>query len=158
DRLLGPPAIDDAPFLAHDRHELAVDDTGLSPTRRLHERGPRGVQASRDTSDGAHRTSRGTTNARVSGIRDHGAKSVGEPMVPPRSPLLLRRDSETRTWPPGRQSRPPAAHRNANATRSYIPRHHQRARLRDSRPRRHLDNGADRPSTRARTHLAQAFP
>ena len=35
--------------------------------------------------------------------------SVGEPMVPPRAPLLLGSARVDVAWPPGRQSRPPAA-------------------------------------------------
>src|SRR5581483_747602 len=69
DRLLGPPAVEDAPFLAHQR-DLPVVDLPRRPVEaRLDAGDPRLAQSSR-----------GTSSARASGI------SAGEPMVPPRAP------------------------------------------------------------------------
>ena len=41
---------------------------------------------------------------------------VGEPLVPPRAPSFWLRDPFTHDWPPGRQSRPPAANDISAAT------------------------------------------
>src|SRR4051812_5074707 len=60
--LVGPPAVDDAPLLAQQRDALAVDAARDAVRVLLDERGPRLVQSSR-----------GTSSARVSGMRDHGA-------------------------------------------------------------------------------------
>src|SRR5215211_6444584 len=65
DRLLRPPAVDDAPLLAQKRDRLTVDEPRHARTRRDDERGSRLVQSSR-----------GTKSARASGIRDHGATST----------------------------------------------------------------------------------
>jgi len=69
DRLLRPPAIDNAPLLAYQRHLLAVHHPRRPARPCLHERRPRRVEA-------ACYSSRGTTSARASGTRDHGATST----------------------------------------------------------------------------------
>lgn len=119
DRVVGPPAVDDTPFLPHDDDELTVDEPWLTAHGRLDEGRAWRVQPARDApperarsagTDGvagcAHRrervgrvlraisrcppayTSRGTTSALVSGIRDHGATSTTLPTAPP--PALAR--------------------------------------------------------------------
>ena len=65
DGLLRPPAVDDPPLLAHERHPLPVDPARRPVEPRLDERQPRVVYSSR-----------GTSSARASGIRDHGATST----------------------------------------------------------------------------------
>ena len=77
DRLLRPPAVDDAPLLADERDRLVVDLPRRSVEARLDERRPRLVQSSR-----------GTNSARVSGMRDHGATSTTVQTEP--EPVLAR--------------------------------------------------------------------
>src|SRR4051794_10708854 len=62
--LVRPPAVDAPPLLAQQRDALAVDPARRAVRVRLDERGARLVQSSR-----------GTSRARVSGMRDHGATS-----------------------------------------------------------------------------------
>ena len=64
-RLLRPPAVDDAPLLPHDGDVLPVDPARRAVGMPLDEGGPGRVQSSR-----------GTSRARASGIRDHGATST----------------------------------------------------------------------------------
>src|ERR1700760_1186397 len=61
DRLLRPPAIDDPPLLPNACDMLPVDPPRDPVAVRLNEGGARSVQSSR-----------GTSNARASGMRDHG--------------------------------------------------------------------------------------
>jgi hypothetical protein len=75
--LVGPPAVDDAPFLTDQRHALAVDEPGHARTRRHDERSVRLVQSSR-----------ATNSARCSGIRDQGATSTTDETEP--EPVLAR--------------------------------------------------------------------
>src|SRR5262249_32609564 len=77
DRLIRPPAIDDAPLFAHERHLLSVHDPRRPPRPRLHESGARRIQSSR-----------GTTSARASGTRDQGATSTTAQTEP--VPVLAR--------------------------------------------------------------------
>src|SRR5690348_11400680 len=77
DRLLRPPAVDDAPLLAHDRDALVVHALRRPVERLLHPRGNRLVYSSR-----------GTSSARASGIRDHGATSTTVQTEP--EPVLAR--------------------------------------------------------------------
>src|SRR5262249_55087190 len=77
DRLVGPPAVDDSPLFADDSGRLPVDDPGRPAAGALNERSPRLVYSSR-----------GTSNARCSGMRDHGATSTIE-YTPP-APVLAR--------------------------------------------------------------------
>src|SRR5439155_2504434 len=62
---LRPPAIDHAPFLAHDCNVVAVHEPRHAGARGLDERRSRRIQSSR-----------GTNSARDSGIRDQGATST----------------------------------------------------------------------------------
>jgi hypothetical protein len=75
--LLGPPAVDDTPLLADERHRLAIDVPRDPGARRDDERRSRLVQSSR-----------GTNSARASGIRDHGATSTTVLTEP--APVLAR--------------------------------------------------------------------
>src|SRR5262249_13392869 len=97
DRLLGPPAVYDAPFLAHHRDARPVDCPWDAVEVGLDERRPRGVQSSR-----------GTSSARCSGIRDHGATSTTVQIAPwPALARTWRRPSRRRTSssaPSGRTS------------------------------------------------------
>src|SRR6185503_3155490 len=118
DRVIRPPAVDDTPLLPHDDDELAVDEPRLATQVRLDERRAGRIQpAGNAASDGVdpdcagslgtvhlraeagrvHRailpcpstyTSRGTTSALASGIRDQGATSTTLPTAPP--PALAR--------------------------------------------------------------------
>src|SRR5262245_26365484 len=65
DGLVRPPAVDDAPFLADGRDALPVHRLRDPVAVRLDERRARLVQSSR-----------GTSRARASGMRDHGATST----------------------------------------------------------------------------------
>ena len=47
DRLVRPPAIDDAPLLAHQRHLFTIHDVRRPTRRRLDQRRPRGIEATR---------------------------------------------------------------------------------------------------------------
>ena len=77
DGLLRPPAVDDPPLLPDERHALAVD-TLRRPTRVcFDERGP-----------GVVYSSRATSRARCSGMRDQGATSTTVQTEPP--PVLAR--------------------------------------------------------------------
>src|SRR5439155_23274475 len=95
--LLGPPAIDDAPFLTDERDRPAVDLPRRPVETRLDERRPGSVQSSRATS-----------SARCSGMRDQGATSTT--VHTPPSPVLAftcRRPSRSFPWsssPSGRTS------------------------------------------------------
>src|ERR1700749_4007027 len=81
DGLVRPPAVDDPPFLAH-----ALDAPAVHPLRdavavRFDERRRRLVQSSR-----------GTSSARASGMRDHGATSITIETPPaPTAALTWRR-------------------------------------------------------------------
>src|SRR4051812_38721323 len=77
DRLLRPPAVEDAPFLAEDRDGAVVHLPRCAVEVRLDARRARLVQSSR-----------GTNSARVSGIRDHGATSTMVQTEP--EPVLAR--------------------------------------------------------------------
>src|SRR5579871_1548422 len=80
DGLLRPPAVDDAPFLPEDGDRLVVDLDG-EPTRvRLDARRARGVES--------RYSSFGTSSARLSGTRDHGATSTTVQTEP--EPVLAR--------------------------------------------------------------------
>ena len=72
ERLLRPPAVDDAPFLADHRNSLPVDALRRPVRVRLDEGRARLVYSSR-----------GTNRARASGIRDHGATSTTVHTEPP---------------------------------------------------------------------------
>ena len=85
DRLLRPPAVDDAPLLAQARDADAIHAPRDAHGARLDEGGTRRVQASR-SSPGY--SSRGTNSARASGIRDHGATSTTAQTDP--EPVLAR--------------------------------------------------------------------
>ena len=106
DRLLRPPAVDDAPFLAHDRDRLAVDAHRRPVQRRLDQRRPRRIQSCY--------SSRGTNSARASGIRDHGATSTTAQTEP--DPVLRTHLTQPFPEPPaellagGRDERELAAH------------------------------------------------
>ena len=65
DGLVRPPAVDDPPFLADARDALPVHAVRDPVAVRLDERRAGRVQSSR-----------GTSNARASGMRDHGATST----------------------------------------------------------------------------------
>ena len=65
DRLVRPPAVDDPPLLAERRDALAVDAARRAVGVPFDERRPRRVQSSR-----------GTSSARASGMRDQGATST----------------------------------------------------------------------------------
>src|SRR5205085_2247962 len=75
DRLLCPPAVDDAPLLTHERDLLPVHGAWRAVEVRLHERNSRRVQSSR-----------GTSSALCSGIRDQGATSTTEHTAPEPAP------------------------------------------------------------------------
>src|SRR5581483_11840997 len=86
DRLVGPPAVDDAPLLAHDRDAGAVHEPRHTRSVRFDERRPGCVQSSR-----------GTSSARASGIRDHGATSTTDETPPaPTAARTWRRPSFSR--------------------------------------------------------------
>jgi hypothetical protein len=85
DGLLGPPTIDDAPFLAHERDRAAVDLPGRAVEVDLDDCRPRLVQPARSTS--AY-SSLGTNMALVSGILDQGATSTTVATEP--GPVLAR--------------------------------------------------------------------
>src|SRR5581483_7369319 len=101
-RLLRPPAVDDAPLLAERRDVLPVHATRRAVGVRLHERGPGRVQSSR-----------GTSSARVSGMRDHGATSttVETPPAP----------TAARTWRRPSRSRPCSTSPSAATSSSCSP-------------------------------------
>ena len=67
DRLVRPPAVDDPPLLPHGRDALPVDALRDAVAVRLDER-----RARLD----CVQSSRGTSSARASGMRDHGATST----------------------------------------------------------------------------------
>ena len=75
DRLLRPPAIDYPPLLAHEGDLLPVHAPRRPVDMRLHERWIRSVQSSR-----------GTSSALCSGIRDQGATSTTEHTAPEPAP------------------------------------------------------------------------
>ena len=77
DRLLRPPAVEDAPFLADHDDRLMVDLPGRAVEVGLDTRRARFVQSSR-----------GTNSARASGMRDHGATSTTVQTEP--EPVLAR--------------------------------------------------------------------
>ena len=76
-RLLRPPALDDVPLLADERDRLTVHDPRRPVEPRLDKRGPRLVYSSR-----------GTSSARDSGIRDQGETSTTVQTEP--DPVLAR--------------------------------------------------------------------
>ena len=75
DRLLGPPAVEDAPLLADQLDRQAIDETRRPVCSRLDEGGARLIESPY--------SSRGTKSARASGIRDHGATSTTLATAPP---------------------------------------------------------------------------
>src|SRR3954454_10858294 len=75
--LLGPPAVEHAPFLAQGDDGLVVHLPRRAVEVRLDARRARLVQSSR-----------GTNSARVSGMRDHGATSTTVQTEP--EPVLAR--------------------------------------------------------------------
>ena len=77
DGILRPPAVDDAPLLADEGHALAVHAGRGTVDPGLDEGGPRLIYSSRATS-----------SARCSGIRDQGATSTTVQTAPP--PVLAR--------------------------------------------------------------------
>jgi hypothetical protein len=77
DRLLCPPAVEDAPLLADERDGLPVHTLRRAVSPHLDERSARLVYSSR-----------GTNSARDSGIRDHGATSTTVHTEP--EPVLAR--------------------------------------------------------------------
>jgi hypothetical protein len=85
DRLFGPPPVDHAPLLAHERDRPAVDLPGGPVEVRLDDGRLRLVQAPGGAS--AY-SSLGTNMARVSGIRDQGATSTTVATEP--GPVLAR--------------------------------------------------------------------
>src|SRR5204862_2916532 len=85
DRLLRPPAVDHAPFLAHERDLLPVHAPRRAIEMGLDERGRRRIQSSR-----------GTSSARCSGIRDQGATSTTEQTAPEPAPARTCRRPSVR--------------------------------------------------------------
>src|SRR6266404_4370300 len=84
-RLLRPPAVDDAPLLADRADGLPVDAARRAVGVRLDERRTRCVQSSR-----------GTSSARASGMRDHGATSTTVETPPaPTAAFTWRRPSRS---------------------------------------------------------------
>src|SRR5262249_30984879 len=81
DGLLGPPAIDDAPFLSYQRDRAVVHLRRRRVRALLRSRDPRPVGA-------GDYSSFGTRSARLSGTRDHGATSTTVQTEP--EPVLAR--------------------------------------------------------------------
>src|SRR5262249_13924700 len=81
DRFLRPPAVDHAPFLAHERDRLMIDLARTTARVRLDARRPRRVEP------GGY-SSFGTSSPPDSGIRDHGATSTT--VQTEREPVLAR--------------------------------------------------------------------
>jgi hypothetical protein len=80
DRFLRPPAVDDAPLFAEERDRLVVDLDGEPARVRLDARRARGIET--------RYSSLGTSSARDSGTRDHGATSTTVQTEP--EPVLAR--------------------------------------------------------------------
>jgi hypothetical protein len=68
DRLLGPPAVEDAPLLPDQLDREAIDETRRPVCLWLDQGGARLIEPAY--------SSRGTNSARASGILDHGATST----------------------------------------------------------------------------------
>src|SRR5581483_11688473 len=86
DGLVGPPAVDDAPLFAHGADVLAVHAARRAVGVCLDER-----------RSGCVQSSRGTSSARASGMRDHGATSTTVETPPaPTAAFTWRRPSRSR--------------------------------------------------------------
>ena len=119
DRLLRPPAVDDTPFLAHERDAWRLT-TGACRRHAVSTSAGRGAfkRPALGTLQGEaaspRHTSRGTTSARVSGIRDHGATSTTAQTEP--EPVLARTCRSPRAAV-RRAPRPPAGRARAGCRR-----------------------------------------
>src|SRR5581483_6973658 len=142
DRLLRPPAVDDAPLLADELDRLAIDPLRRPVEALLDERPTRLVQ------------SRGTSSAR---------SNMGNPWFPHGPP-----PSAARLFPPSlgsARAKPGSAREGRRVSRerrvfraSSVTRNEKGALLGNPRPGRDLHDACNGACARARAHLAQAFP